>query len=146
MVQKSAHIVSLVLLVVILGFSCINKEKRERSINEQIAQFGYPKIKFDTTYYDFGKMIQGESAAYTFKFKNTGKADLLILDAFSTCGCTVPDYSKKPIAPGEEGKVEVVFNSAGRSGMQYKTVTLKLNTEIEKKTLTIKANVIVENV
>lgn len=146
MTQKSTHIVSIILLIVISGFSCINKEKQKRVIDEQIAQFGYPQIKFDTTYYDFGKMIQGESAAYTFKFENTGKADLLILDAFSTCGCTVPDYSKEPIAPGEEGKVEVVFNSAGKSGMQYKTVTLKLNTEIEKKTLTIKADVIVENV
>ncbi len=146
MVGKSVQFVSLILLVVILGFSCGNKEKQKRAIDEQIEQFGYPQIRFDTTYYDFGRLVQGESASYTFKFRNTGKADLLILDAYSTCGCTVPDYSKKPIAPGEEGKLEVVFNSTGRSGMQYKTVTLKLNTEIEKKTLTIKANVIVENV
>jgi len=144
MAQKTVKIVTFIILTVIIGFSCTNKEKQKRAIDDQIEKFGYPQIKFDTTYYDFGTLVQGESVAHTFKFMNTGKADLLILDAYSTCGCTVPDYSKKPIHPGEEGKIEVVFNSTGKTGMQYKTVTLKLNTEIDKKTLTIKANVIVK--
>jgi len=146
MAQKTVKIVILISLAIIIGFSCINKEKQKRAIDDQIEKLGYPQIKFDTTYFDFGTLVQGESVAHTFKFINTGKADLLILDAFSTCGCTVPDYSKKPIPPGEEGRIEVVFNSLGKTGMQYKTVTLKLNTEIEKKTITIKANVIVKNV
>ncbi len=145
MIQKTVKIIVLSIVVIIIGFACTNKEKQRRAIDEQIAMYGYPEIKFDTTYVDFGTLVQGESAAYTFKFKNTGKADLLILDAFSTCGCTVPGYSKKPIPPEEEGKVEVVFNSTGKRGMQYKTVTLKLNTEIEEKSLTIRANVITEN-
>ena len=104
-----------------------------------------PEIKFDTTYYDFGTLVQGEQVEYTFKFKNIGDADLIIFDAYSMCGCTVPHYSEDPIHPGEEGKIEVVFNSEGKHGLQYKTVTLKLNTEIDERTLTIKANVLDNN-
>jgi hypothetical protein len=132
-------------MTVLIGMSCSNK-KQKREIEKQIEQNGYPQIKFDTTYYDFGTLIQGEQVAHSFKFKNTGKSDLIIFDAYSTCGCTVPDYSKEPISPGEEGKIEVVFNSEGKTGLQYKTVTLKLNTKIEQKSLTIKANVMVKNV
>jgi len=135
----------IVVITLLLGISCSNY-KKDKPVQKDIVQSGFPKIKFDTTYVDFGTLVQGESVSHTFKFKNTGTADLIIQDAYSTCGCTVPEYSKKPIAPGNEGKVEVVFNSEGKSGMQYKSVTLKLNTQIEQKTLTIKANVIVKNV
>jgi len=53
----------------------------------------------------------------------------------------VPNFSKEPVKPGENGKIEVSFDSAGRNGVQYKNITLKLNTIIKEKTLTIKANV-----
>lgn len=129
-------------LIVIL--SCNNKN--DKITNTEIAKTGgYPIIKFDTTYYDFGTLIQGEQVAFTFNFKNTGTSNLVIKDAFSTCGCTVPNYSKEPIAPNKEGKIEVIFNSEGKRGLQYKTVTLKLNTERKEKTLTIKANVLENN-
>ena len=103
---------------------------------------GIAEIKFDTTYHDFGSLIQGEQASFTFKFKNTGKADLIINDAYSTCGCTIPSYSKEPIAPGAKGEIEVVFDSAGKRGVQYKTVVLKLNTKRKEKSLAIKVNVL----
>lgn len=145
MILRACKIGLFLLVVVFIGISCSGK-RQKREIEQQIAEHGYPQIKFDTTYYDFGTLVQGEEAAYTFRFENTGKADLVIYDAFSTCGCTVPDYSKKPVSPGENGKIEVVFNSSGKFGLQYKTVTLKLNTEMKQKTLTIKANVVVKNV
>lgn len=130
--------------VLMMILSCNNKNDKIK--NTEIAETGgFPIIKFDTTYHNFGTLIQGEQVAFTFNFKNTGTSNLIIKDAFSTCGCTVPNYSKEPIAPNKEGKIEVIFNSEGKRGMQYKTVTLKLNTERKEKTLTIKANVLVNN-
>jgi len=102
---------------------------------------GVAEITFDTLFYDFGNLIEGEKGAFTFKYKNTGTADLLIYDVYSTCGCTVPSFSKEPVSPGEEGKIEVLFDSANRSGLQNKTITLKLNTPAGEKSLWIKANV-----
>lgn len=123
-------------------FSC-NTKKQENLLAKTNSE-GVAKIKFDTTYYDFGTLIQGEKAAYTFKFKNIGTGDLMILDAFSTCGCTIPNYNKEPISPGGEGKIDVVFDSKGKRGLQYKTISLKLNTLNKEKSITIKANVILK--
>jgi len=139
------EILFLVIIISIAFVSCsLNKEKHP-VVNHVADTDGIPKIKFDTTYHDFGTLVQGEQVVFTFKFVNNGSADLIIYDAFSTCGCTVPEYSKEPVSPGAEGKIEVVFNSEGKRGMQYKSVTLKLNTEIKEKTLTIRANVLVNN-
>lgn len=135
---------SIIVILIISGtffYSC--KPNNQNKLKDTaISSNGIPIIQFDTTYYDFGTLMYGEQVAYTFKFRNTGDADLLILDAYSTCGCTVPSYSKKPIPPGGDGKIEVLFNSEGKHGLQYKTVTLKLNTNISEKSLVIKANVI----
>ena len=46
-----------------------------------------------------------------------------------SCGCTSPDWSKEEIAPGKEGFIEIIFNSAGKSGMQRKNVSVYLNTD-----------------
>ncbi|MDQ3192310.1 MAG: DUF1573 domain-containing protein, partial [Bacteroidota bacterium] len=78
--------------------------------------------------YDFGVITQGEKISFSYKFKNTGKTNLIITSAKGSCGCTVPEYPKKPIAPNGEGKIEVVFDSDGKSGKQNKTVTILSNT------------------
>jgi hypothetical protein len=98
--------------------------------------------KFDKSEHDFGKLKQGESAEYKFKFTNTGKEPLIIENAQGSCGCTVPNYPKEPIAPGASGTIDVRFNSAGKNGAQQKTVTLTANTDPSITTiLTIKADV-----
>lgn len=147
MIQKKQYLIFITLLVTFVALSCSSgKKKTSEQTNQSATDVnGIPEIKFDTTYYDFGTLIQGEQAAYTFRFKNTGTADLIIYDAFSTCGCTIPEYSSEPISPGSDGKIDVVFNSESKRGLQYKTITLKLNTEQKEKTLTIKANVIENN-
>lgn len=145
--QKRQYLIYLTLMVTVFALSCSsgNKKTSGKANQSTTDAKGFPEIQFDTTYYDFGTLIQGEKAAYTFRFKNTGTADLIIYDAFSTCGCTVPEFSNEPINPGNSGKIDVVFNSEGKRGLQYKTVTLKLNTEQKEKTLTIKANIIENN-
>jgi hypothetical protein len=102
-----------------------------------------PEIKFEEEEYDFGKMTQGEKVSHDFYFKNTGSKNLIISGANGSCGCTVPQWPKEPIKSGVEGKVNVVFNSEGKSGHQEKTVTLVTNCEPATRILKIKAEVIV---
>ncbi len=87
------------------------------------------KIQFDTDSYDFGKINEGAKAKHTYTFTNVGTEPLVIQDAKASCGCTVPTFSKEPVAPGETGKIEVVFDSKGRPGKTSKYVTVTANTE-----------------
>lgn len=102
------------------------------------------EITFDKDVHDFGEIIQGEKANTAFKFTNTGKNALLITDAYGSCGCTVPEWPKEPIAPGQSGEIKVQFNSANRSGMFNKTVTVVANTQpTSNSKLVIKGTIIV---
>lgn len=91
--------------------------------------------------HSFGKVSGGEKVGYVFKFENKGTADLVILAAITTCGCTVPKYDKRPIHPGEDGEIEVVFDTSGRNGMQTKTVTVRSNASVPVVVLKINAEV-----
>jgi hypothetical protein len=99
----------------------------------------YPVMQFESSAHDFGKINAGDKVSYDFKFTNTGTGDLVIANAVGSCGCTVPEYPKEPLAPGKSGVMKVTFNSAGKSGMQQKTVTITTNTKAQKEQLTIKA-------
>jgi hypothetical protein len=131
-----------ILFIVLIGFlfSCSNKQEAET--NTKKADGSPPKIEFEQLYYDFGKIIEGEKVSYTFSFKNSGGSELIIKDAIASCGCTVPEYEKRIIKPGEEGSIEVIFDSSGRMGNQYKSIILRTNTPYGEKTLTIKAKVV----
>jgi hypothetical protein len=101
-----------------------------------------PAITFEQTDFDFGRIYDGEKVKCNFKFKNTGKSDLIITSAKGSCGCTVPDYPKNPVRPGEGGSVTVEFNSSGRKGQQNKTITVSTNAQPPTVVLTIRAMVI----
>ena len=108
-----------------------NKEKR------------LPVIEFEEEEHDFGKIIQGEIVTYGFKFENIGKKDLLIYKVRTSCGCTVTDYPTTPIKPGEDGVINVTFDSKGRKGFQRKTATIIANTEPNTKQIKIKSIIII---
>ncbi|KIX21776.1 hypothetical protein SY27_06705 [Flavobacterium sp. 316] len=101
-----------------------------------------PKVEFDKADHDFGTIKSGDKVSTEFIVKNIGESDLIISNAEATCGCTVPDYPKQPLKPGETAPIKVTFDSSGKSGQQSKTVTLTTNTESGKETFTIKANVL----
>jgi hypothetical protein len=103
---------------------------------------GTTEITFENTEHDFGTIKQGDKVTYDFKFKNTGKSELLIKDAKGSCGCTVPEYPKDPISPGQEDIIKVSFNSAGKIGDQIKSVTLFCNIPEGVKVLHIKSNIV----
>lgn len=100
-----------------------------------------PAFKFEKEVYDFGEIKEGEKVTYDFKFKNIGNSPLIISSATATCGCTIPDYPKQPVAPGAEGVIQVVFNSAGKPGMQNKIVSITANTIPSLTELNILGNV-----
>ncbi len=100
-----------------------------------------PEFSFEKENHDFGTIEEGTLAKYDFEFTNTGEAPLIISNASGSCGCTVPQWPREPIAPGETGIIHVEFNSNGRPGNQTKTVTLNANTMPNKKVLRINAMV-----
>jgi hypothetical protein len=96
---------------------------------------------FDKDLHDFGRITQGESLTYSFHFRNSGNADLIISSCSATCGCTVADYPRKRIAPGEDGYISVSFNSQGKVGQQYQEITVSSNAQPSRYVLKITAQV-----
>ena len=128
--------------------SCISNDNKKNNIithdiprREGVKKGEEPILKFETEAHDFGKVIQGEQLSFSFKFKNTGKSNLLISKAYASCGCTIPKFAKEPVKPGDEGIIEVVFNTEGKRGFQEKNVTVIANTQPNEKQLKITANV-----
>ena len=87
-----------------------------------------PILVFERMTWDFDTIDQGASVSYDFKFKNTGKADLLISDVQTSCGCTITEYEKNAIKPGEESKLSFKFDSTDKYGKQDKSITIYANT------------------
>lgn len=91
--------------------------------------------------HDFGTMNEGDVVTHVFEFTNTGDQPLLLSNCKGSCGCTVPQCPKEPIAPGASGTIEVKFNSKGKKNAQTKRVTIDANTNPAQTILTISANV-----
>lgn len=105
------------------------------------ASVAMPRPVFDTYQHDFGRLTANESIAYSFHFRNEGNADLVISRCEATCGCTVADYPRRRIKPGEEGYVTVTFSSGGKSGQQVQEVTVLSNAQPSRIKLRILAQV-----
>ena len=102
---------------------------------------GTAVISFKEYEHDFGKVTEGEKVGYIFTFENSGTGNLVITATSTSCGCTVPKFSKKPVKPGEGGNIEVVFDTSGRTGIQSKTVSVKSNASVPVVLLKITADV-----
>ncbi len=101
-----------------------------------------PVLEFEKDFHDFGRIIQGEKVSYSFKFTNAGESDLIISKVSTSCGCTVPEFPKTPIRPGESNKITVKFDSENRRGFQNKSITVVSNTQPNSVVLRIKAQVV----
>ena len=101
----------------------------------------YPTMVFNKKEHNFGTIKEGDMVHTVFTFTNTGEADLIIANASGSCGCTVPEFPKHPIKPGESGKMKVSFDSSGKPGKQQKSGNITCNTATGKDVLTIKAEV-----
>jgi hypothetical protein len=84
------------------------------------------KIEFSKEIHDYGTIKYDADPYCTFEFKNTGNEPLIISNAKGSCGCTVPEWSKEPIAPGASGSIRVKYDTK-RPGAINKSVTVSTN-------------------
>ena len=93
-----------------------------------IAAQAQAVIKFERTSHDYGQFTEDKVQTCVFKFKNTGDQPLVIHQAFASCGCTVPTFSKEPIAPGKSGQIKVEYNGKNKlPGHFKKSVSVRSN-------------------
>ncbi|AWI25936.1 DUF1573 domain-containing protein [Flavobacterium pallidum] len=90
---------------------------------------------------DTGEIPQGTPKSIEFEFKNTGDKPIIITNAKASCGCTVADYPKEPIAPGKSAKITGTYNAAAK-GPFTKTITVTTSENDTPKVLTLKGTVI----
>ena len=86
------------------------------------------KIAFEESIISFGSINEGEKVEKIYRFTNTGRYPLYILDVYGTCGCTVPEWPENMIEPGRGGLIKVKFNSEGKINEQRKLITVVANT------------------
>ncbi len=141
------------LVTSLMMFGCNQNSKNDETISSDVINIpatasgkpavagSTPIMTFAEMKHDFGKITQGETVTCVFAFRNDGGSDLVISSAQGSCGCTIPDYPKVAIKPGQESKIDVKFESAGKSGLVMKTVTLVTNCTPSTKVLTITATV-----
>ena len=115
--------------------------KNPNSANGYNENEKMPVISFETDMHDFGQLMAGENISYSFKFTNTGGADLVISGCDASCGCTIADFPRERIAPGKSGYITVSFKSQGMSGPQLKEITVVSNAQPSHTKLRIMATV-----
>ena len=138
-------------LILLMNFGCSTNQElgEEKSVNEitsgpairnsdiirspisatqNLDTNNVAKMSFEQEDFDFGEVEEGAIVEHTFVFTNTGNQPLLINNARSTCGCTVPEWPKDPIPPGERGNISVRFNTENKTQKQVKPITIMANT------------------
>ncbi len=100
------------------------------------------EIKFDKVTHNFGNFSDKEPVvSCVFSFTNVGEKPLVVNQAVASCGCTVPEYTKTPIQPGEKGEIKVTYNGTGKfAGHFKKSITIRTNGAVEMTRLYIEGN------
>ncbi len=111
----------------------VAKEKKSKKVKT-------PEITFVKLVHDYGQIEQGANGECEFEFKNTGKADLILTNCRSSCGCTVPSWPKDPIAPGKKAVIKVKYNT-NRIGQINKSITVESNAVNDRVVLKITGNI-----
>lgn len=127
-------------LVFALLFSC-NAFSQDLDAPQK-PNIPFTEITFEETDFNFGIIDDGEVIQNVFKFTNTGDEPLIITNAKGSCGCTVPEWPKAPIMPGESSYLLVQFNSKNKKGKQAKRVTLTANTDPAQTFLVVRGEII----
>lgn len=100
------------------------------------------EIAFEEEVIDYGQVAKGEDGARAYTFKNTGDKPLVIRMVKPSCGCTIADFPKEPIAPGESGTIKVGYDTK-RVGPFNKTIEVHSNaTENGRKIVRIKGRIV----
>jgi hypothetical protein len=166
--MKKFRLFTIIAMVVVLTTSCRDRdaEKRIAELESRLAEVEgkktvqqpgittenqaapetkpegpLPAIEFAKTEHDFGTITEGDVVEYSFAFKNTGEAPLVISNAQPSCGCTVPDWTKESIPVGGTGFIKAKFDSKGKPGAQNKSITVFSNAWPKQNVIRFKAMV-----
>lgn len=111
---------------------------------EETEPISGAKISFTENSFDFGDIVMGDKVEHVFEFENVGNEPLILSDVRTTCGCTAPEWPREPINPGTAASIKVVFNSAGKMGIQNKVITVMSNAVNNPARVKIVTNVLKE--
>jgi len=117
------------------GISNADIVRNPVTANKPVDTVNVARMEFDNIRHQYGEVEEGAIVTHTFKFKNTGKAPLIISHAKSTCGCTVPEWPKAPIPVGETGEIFVKFDTKKKEAYQTKPIFIQANTHPSETTL-----------
>ncbi len=123
--MKSKLVIIGVVINLLIGFTGVALAQQDGSNTSQSASSG---VAFEKTIHDFGTFNEADGKVETvFVFTNTSKENIVVTRVQASCGCTTPDWSKEPIAPGKKGFVKASYNPAGRPGNFNKSITVTTN-------------------
>ena len=129
-----------ILSIAILMIFALSMSAQETVTPEKPKKVKEPEITFETLVHDYGQIYQNDNGECEFVFKNTGKADLILTNCRSSCGCTVPEWPHDPIAPGKKASIKVKYNT-GRLGVINKSITVESNATNNRVVLNIKGKI-----
>lgn len=132
-------ILALALVFVTTGVAQGQSQNNNAALQEEKGPM--PVMTFEQTEVDYGSIEQGSDPYRSFVFTNTGEAPLIIKSARGSCGCTVPEYPKEPIMPGEKSEIKVRYDT-NRLNAFSKTITLTTNADPNQVILRVKGNVV----
>ncbi|MEL7587399.1 MAG: DUF1573 domain-containing protein [Prolixibacteraceae bacterium] len=112
-------------------YGCTGTKNRDAGQHEKNT--GTATVAFQEEFHNFGSLVAGEVAVYSFALNNTGTTALIIQKAETDCGCVTIDYPDTAIKPGETGYLDVTFNSSGETGKIYKEIIVTTNAAGEKE-------------
>lgn len=133
-----------ILLITAVMTACNDNEasSAQAPVNTSTGKKELTTIQWIDSTRDYGKINEGQKLAVSFKFKNTGDKPLVIESVQPSCGCTVADFPRQPIAPGQEGEITGEFDSQGREGLQHKQLTVVSNTTGGQQNIYFEVNVV----
>jgi hypothetical protein len=111
---------------IVLVTACQN-QAQDKQATTSAATSDVTTVQWLDSARDMGQITEGQKLEVSFRFKNTGSKPLVIKNVHASCGCTVPEVPKEPIAPGEEGIIKGLFDSQGKVGKNNKTLTVEAN-------------------
>lgn len=127
-------------VLILMAFVFAGVAQNDEAQPKKTKKVKAPEITFVKLVHDYGQIEQGGNGECEFEFKNTGKADLILTNCRSSCGCTVPSWPKDPIPPGKKAVIKVKYNTQ-RIGQINKTITVESNAVNDRVVLKITGNV-----
>jgi len=145
--MKKTLVIAFTLVLALGIFSCHKKGEKspEMKLDTEIFKDSTQIQFIDSVRFNFDTINQGDKVEHNFRVKNVGDKEFVIARAFGSCGCTVPEYPKDPVKPGEIATIHVTFNSTGKpAGNIEKNVTLVCNTSKHNEMLYLDGFIVIK--